>query len=132
MNIVILKGRLTKAPELRTTTNGVNVCTFSLAVPKTYARDEVDFFDCVAWRGTADFISKYFEKGQEMLLNGSVEVRKWQDKDGNNRYSTEIIVNNAEFCGAKATNNNISESKNETEGFKKVSDDIINDLPWED
>lgn len=105
MNIVILKGRLTKDPEIKTTTNETKVCTFSIAVNRRFSKEnEADFINCTAWRQTAEFIHKYFKKGQEICINGSLQVRKWEDKDGNTRRATDVVVENAEFCGSKKDN----------------------------
>ena len=104
LNKAILMGRLTREPELKTTASGVSVCSFTLAVARGYARDggrETDFIDCVAWRSTAEFISRYFVKGQMMALVGSIQTRKWEDKDGNKRVSVEVVAEEASFCGER-------------------------------
>ena len=101
-NLVILKGRLTAAPELKTTQNGKSVCTFTLAVDRGFGDNKVtDFLTCVAWEQRAEFISKYFAKGSEIRILGEINTRKWQDKDGNNRTAFEICVNESGFCGSK-------------------------------
>lgn len=105
MNIVILKGRLTRNPEIKTTTNDIKVCAFSIAVNRRFSKEyETDFINCTAWRQTAEFIHKYFKKGQEICVNGSLQIRKREDKDGNTRYATDVVVENAEFCGSKKEN----------------------------
>lgn len=104
MNITILKGRLTNNPELKTTQSGTSVCSFTLAVDKRYTQENgptADFINCVAWKKTAEFINKYFTKGQEMLIEGSLQVRSYTDNSGAKRYVTEVIVDNVEFCGPK-------------------------------
>lgn len=136
MNIIILKGRLTKNSEIKQTASGVSVCTFSIAVNRKFKSDEADFINCTAWRQTAEFISKYFKKGQEICINGSLQVRKWQDNDGNTRYATDVVVENAEFCGSKKDNAETSNTDGIDENFAPITnaemDNIIDDLPWED
>jgi single-strand DNA-binding protein len=104
MNKVILKGRLTVDPDLKTTTTGIEYCTFSVAIDRYAAKDKekiTDFIPCKAWRQTAVFINKYFSKGKEILLDGSMQVDKYE-KDGENRTYTYVNVNNVEFCGGKS------------------------------
>lgn len=127
MNIVILKGRLTKDPEIKITTNDAKVCTFSIAVNRRFSKEnEADFINCTAWRQTAEFIHKYFKKGQEICINGSLQVRKWEDKNGNTRYATDIIVDNAEFCGSKndnsMTNGSLVADENK---YELINDDFL-------
>lgn len=105
MNTAILMGRLVRDPEMRTTQAGKHVTTFTIAVDRPGQKKETDFIPCVAWDKTADFVSNYFSKGKQILINGRIQVRKY-DKDGENRYATEIIVNNVEFVGAKNDNGN--------------------------
>lgn len=104
MNIIAIKGRLVRDPEVRKTPNGVSVCTITVAVDRAYSgggEKQTDFFDCVFWRQGAEFVSKYFTKGKEIIVTGEMQSRKWQDKDGNNRVSWEIQNAHAEFCGGK-------------------------------
>lgn len=103
MNKVILKGRLTANPELKTTTTDITVCDFSVAVNRRYNKEQTDFINCQAWRQTAEFISKYFKKGQEILVVGELHIDKW-DKDGETRYSARVSVDEVEFCGSKSEN----------------------------
>lgn len=109
MNNIVLAGRLTKAPELKATNSGVDVLPFTIAVNRAYAKsnDEVtaDFIPCIAWRKTATFISKYFNKGDGIVIKGRLETRKWVDNNGNNRVSYEVIVENTEFPQGKSKNN---------------------------
>ena len=105
MNNVVLKGRLVADPELRMTQSNISVTSFKIAVDK-YVKDgekQADFIECNAWRGTAEFISKYFTKGQEILIRGSLHNKVWQDKDGTKHYTYEVTADNAEFCGSKAS-----------------------------
>lgn len=103
MNIIAIKGRLVRDPEMRRTQSGVAVTTITVAVDRAYAADgekQTDFFDCVFWRQGAEFVSKYFSKGKEIIVTGEMQSRKWTDKDGNNRISWEIQNAHAEFCGS--------------------------------
>ena len=104
MNIIAIKGRLVRDPELRKTPNDISVCTITVAVDRAFSgggEKQTDFFDCVFWRQGAEFVSKYFSKGKEIIVQGEMQSRKWQDKDGNNRISWEIQNAHAEFCGGK-------------------------------
>ena len=103
-NVVILTGRLTADPELKTTQSGISVTNFSIAVDrKIKSSDEkhTDFINIVAWRQTAEFITKYFSKGSMIGIEGSIQTRKYQDKDGNNRTAFEIVTNNVQFIESK-------------------------------
>lgn len=106
LNIVALMGRLTHTPELKTTQNGTSVCSFSIAVDRTYTpkgeERKADFIDVVAWRQTAEHICKYFQKGSMIAIDGSIQTRSYQDKQGSNRTKVEVLANNVSFCGAKA------------------------------
>lgn len=107
MNIIAIKGRLVRDPSTKTTPNGVTVCNITVAVDRAYSNGgekQTDFFDCVFWRQGAEFVSKYFNKGKEIIVQGEMQSRKWQDKDGNNRISWEIQNAHAEFCGGKSDN----------------------------
>jgi single-strand DNA-binding protein len=102
INTVTLMGRMVRNPELRTTPNGIEVCSFSIAVDKTYNKDkpnEANFFDIVAWRGSATFVSKYFAKGDMIALTGELQQRRYTDKEGKNHSVVEIIAQNLSFCG---------------------------------
>ena len=103
-NFVVLTGRLTADPELKTTPNGIPVTSFSIAVSRRYRSGEeqlTDFINIVAWRQRAEFICKYFSKGQLIALDGSIETRSYVDKNGNNRTAFEVVVENAYFTGDK-------------------------------
>ena len=120
LNKVILGGRLTADVELKMTPSGVSVCQFGLAVNRKYSKEgeqATDFINCVAWRTTAEFISKYFHKGSSLCIVGSLQVRSYKDKDGNNRYATEVIVDEALFVDSKSDGvgqNLPSEARNNT------------------
>lgn len=101
LNVVVLTGRLTADPELKTTQSGVSVCSFCIAVERRYKSGEdrvSDFINIVSWRSSAEFVSKYFKKGQMIAVEGSIQTRKYQDKDGNNRTAFEVLANNVQFA----------------------------------
>lgn len=102
MNKVILCGRMTAKPELRYTGNNTPYCRFTMAVNKPRIKDkqqEVDFINCIAWNKTSETITKYFDKGNQILINGKIQTNKYTDKDGNNRTTTDIVVDDFEFLG---------------------------------
>ena len=102
LNHTILQGRLTRDPELRNTQSGTPVCSFTVAWSEKYKETETQLFlDCTAWRGTGEMVSKYFSKGKEIIVEGKLSTRKWTDKEGNNRTSTEMTVERVHFCGPK-------------------------------
>ena len=104
LNKIILQGRLVRDPELRKTQTGVSVCSFTIAVDRDFKRDgekETDFFDVVAWRSTAEFVSKYFTKGRMALVEGRLQNRDWVDKENNKRRSTEVQADNVYFGDSK-------------------------------
>ena len=105
LNKIILMGRLTRDPELRKTQSGTAVTSFTLAVDRDYkpqdGERETDFIDIVAWRGTGEFVSKYFTKGRMAVVEGRLQVRDWTDKDGNKRRSTEVVADNVYFGDSK-------------------------------
>ena len=106
-NLVVLTGRLTATPELKTSVSGLNVCSFSIAVERPYKSGEdkqVDFINCIAWRQTANFISKYFTKGKMIGIEGCIRTRKYTDKEGNNRNVFEILVDTAQFVDMPTNN----------------------------
>ncbi len=108
MNKVILVGRLTKDPELRATTSGIPVCSFTVACDRRFVKQgeerKADFINCIAWRQTGESISKYFAKGHRIALEGSIQTRSWTDNEGKNRYSTEVVVDQWEFAQSKSEN----------------------------
>lgn len=109
MNVVVLVGRLTDNPELRKTSSDISVTRFSIAVDRQFKSGEerqADFISIVAWRQTAEFITRYFTKGQRIGVEGSLRMNKFTDKDGNNRTSYEVVVNNAHFVENKRENGN--------------------------
>lgn len=102
INHMTLQGRLVADPELRNTQNGVAVCSFRVAWSETYKETETKLFlQCTAWRSTAEMISRYFQKGKEIAVEGKLSTRDWTDNDGNKRQSTELTVDRVHFCGSK-------------------------------
>lgn len=101
LNKICLMGRLTADPELKKTSNGTSVVSFTLAVNRTFNREETDWVDIVAWQRTAEFICDYFSKGQMMALEGRLQTRTWQDKQGGNHKTTEVIAEQVFFAESK-------------------------------
>lgn len=104
INKSILGGRLTADPELKQTASGISACTFTVAVNRRYAKDgqqEADFINCQAWRQTAEFICKYFKKGSSICIAGAIQTRSWTDNNGQKRYATEVVADEAYFVDGK-------------------------------
>lgn len=106
LNTITIMGRLTRDPELRRTGSGIAVASFTVAVDRDWpnketGEKETDFIDCVAWRQTGEFVSKYFEKGSMAVVSGRLQIRTWKDKDGNNRKTAEIVADNVYFGESK-------------------------------
>ena len=106
LNHIVIMGRLTRDPELRRTGSGIAVASFSLAVdrdfaPKDGGERECDFIDCVAWRQTGEFVSKYFSKGRMAVVSGRLQIRSWTDKEGNKRRTAEVVADNVYFGDSK-------------------------------
>lgn len=106
LNHITIMGRLTRDPELRRTGSGVAVTSFTLAVDRDFAskeggEKETDFIDCVAWRNTGEFVSKYFTKGSMAVVSGRLQIRSWTDKDGNKRRTAEVVADNVYFGDSK-------------------------------
>lgn len=111
LNHISIMGRFTRDPELRRTANGTAVTSFTLAVdrdfaPKEGAEKETDFIDCVAWRQTGEFVSKYFSKGRMAVVSGRLQIRAWTDKEGNKRRTAEVIAENVYFGDSKKEDSN--------------------------
>lgn len=106
LNKVVLAGRLTADPELKQTTSGISVASFTLAVNRRYAKEQeqqqTDFINIVAWRQTAEFISRYFRKGSALCITGTIQTRSWQDQQGQKRHATEVIADEAMFVDSKS------------------------------
>lgn len=127
INRVVLMGRLTKDPELKTTSGGISVTSFSIAVDRNYVKQgeerKADFFDVVAWRSTAEFIARYFNKGDMIAVEGQLQTRTYEANDGSTRKVVEVNIDNASFTGSKKSE--VNEPKN---GVPVLDDD----LPFDD
>ena len=130
LNKIILMGRLTRDPELRQTANGTKVAAFSMAVERDYKTQDgekgTDFIDIVAWRGTAEFVSKYFTKGRMAVVEGRLQIRDWTDRDGNRRKSAEVIAENVYFGDSKRTGSSLQASG----GMEEVPEEEQGELPF--
>lgn len=131
LNKTILCGRLTATPELKTTTSGNSVTSFNLAVNRDFKNAngeyETDFISVVAWRGTAEFICKYFQKGSSLCVVGSIQTRKYEDKDGNKRIAVEVVASEAHFVDSKSTGTVADQNEPEPSEmeFEEVTDDEL-------
>ncbi len=148
LNKVVLCGRLTADPELKQTQSGIAVVSFTLAVNRRFAsksadgqsNTQADFINCVAWRNTAEFISRYFKKGSSLCVTGSIQTRSWNDNTGAKRYSTEVVIDEAMFVDSRSESSAASSympdaygapsfsSGAETPNFEEVKTD--DDLPF--
>ena len=142
LNCVTLMGRLTADPEVRTTTTGKSVCTFSIAVDRSFARAgeqrQTDFINIVAWENTANFVSRYFAKGSMIAIQGSIQTRNYEDKNGNKRTAFEVIAREVSFCGSKADTGSVAPAAAPAQApvyqtaaptdFEEIGDD--EDLPF--
>lgn len=104
LNKVILGGRLTADPELKTTSKGTPVCSFTIAVNRRFAADQVDFINCLAWRNQAEFLCKYFRKGSSVCVVGAIQTRSWTDQNNQKRYATEVLADEINFVDTKDNN----------------------------
>ncbi len=113
LNHITVMGRFTRPPELKKTQSGVSVCSFSIACDRDFTSGEekkTDFFNCTAWRGTAEFISKYFDKGSMIIISGRLNINSYDDKDGNKRSSAEIVCDNVYFGESKKASSEVKEA----------------------
>lgn len=140
INMVALMGRLTYEPELRKTPSNVSVLRFQVACDRSYQAKgqerQADFIDCVAWRQTAEFISKYFHKGDMIALEGTIQTSNYTDKNGANRKQVEVVANNVSFCGSKSDNSKPKgrasldvAAPDDSRDFEEIVDDD-DDLPF--
>lgn len=128
LNHIVLMGRLTRDPELRTTQSGVNVASFTIACERDFAQNgerEADFLNCVAWRGTGEFVSKYFRKGSMIVVSGRLGIRKWDDRNGNKRESPEITCDSVYFGESKERS---AEKSYQPQQYEELPND--GDLPF--
>lgn len=134
MNEVVLIGRLTREPEMRTTPAGAPVVRFGLAVDRRFTKDKADFIDVTAWRKTAEFVQKYFHKGQRVAVHGSIQTHTWTDGEGHTRKGVEVVAENVEFADGKRIGDDAGDYAAEAMqngGFQDIPEDD-SDLPWED
>lgn len=103
LNHISIMGRMTKDPELRRTNSGTACANFTLAVDRDFGEKDTDFIDCVAWKHTAEFVSKHFAKGKMAIVAGRLQIRSWTDKDGNKRRTAEVVAENIYFGEAKTS-----------------------------
>ena len=137
LNHITIQGRLTRDPELRRTGSGVAVASFTVAVDRDFATNgekETDFIDCVAWKQTGEFVSKYFSKGRMIVVSGRLQIRSWNDKDGNKRRTAEIVADNVYFGDSKSDTQNqnsgyVGSAKVENNNFA-VIDESDDQLPF--
>lgn len=139
LNKIVIMGRLSADPELRRTPAGVAVSSFSVAVERDFkdsdGQKETDFFDCVAWRGTGEFVSRYFSKGSIIVVSGRLQNRSWTDKNGNKRTTAEIVAENVYFGESKKSAGEKHEAAmaGQTQDFAVLdgdNDDLPFDLPF--
>ena len=132
LNKILLMGRLTRDPELRRTGSGLAVASFSLAVDRDFksqsGEKETDFIDIVAWRNTAEFVSKYFTKGRMAVVEGRLQIRDWTDKEGNKRRSSEVVADSIYFGDSKKDTGMPAQSYSNNGSFSEVEDD--GELPF--
>lgn len=123
MNFIAVMGRITKDIELRRTNNGTPVASFTVAVDRDFDKGKTDFIECVAWKDRAEFAAKYFGKGSKIVVTGQLQLRDWEDKNGNKRKNAEIVVGSLYFADSKKT-----ESSSYSNGFTEIEDD--EDFPF--
>ena len=118
LNNAVVMGRLVADPELRTTGSGISVSSFTVAVDRRFNRQgedrQADFIDIIAWRQTAEFVCKYFRKGSMIAVQGYIQTRMYEDKNGNKRKAVEIVADNVSFCGSKAESGSGSYSREDS------------------
>ena len=134
LNKIIIMGRLVRDPELRHTGNGTAVASFSLAVDRDFksqsGEKETDFVDIVAWRSTADFVSKFFTKGRMAVVEGRLQIRDWTDKDGGKRRSAEVVAEHVYFGDSKRSESDTASAPPASEDFREISEDEEGELPF--
>lgn len=123
MNYIAVMGRITKDIELRRTNNGTSVASFTVAVDRDFDKGKTDFIECVAWKDKAEFAAKYFSKGSKCVVTGQLQMRDWEDKNGNKRRNAEIVVGSLYFADSKK-----AESSSYNNSFNEIEDD--EDFPF--
>ena len=131
LNRICLMGRMVKDPELRRTGNGTAVCSFTVACERDFKDNDgnkaTDFIDVVAWRGVAEFVSKYFMKGRMVAVDGRMQIRPWTDKDGNKRQNVEVLADHAYFCDSQRE---APRQPAQVEAFDEIEDEDDGELPF--
>ena len=129
LNKIFLQGRLTRDPELRRTGSGAAVTSFSLACDRDFksqsGEKETDFIEVVAWKNTAEFVSKYFSKGRMAVVDGRLQIRDWTDKAGNKRTTVEVVADNVYFADSKRSESNDNQKENFNALSGRLSDDFV-------
>lgn len=129
LNKIIIMGRLTRDPELRRTGSGTSVTSFSLACDRDFksqsGEKETDFIEVVAWKNTAEFVSKYFSKGRMAVVDGRLQIRDWTDKAGNKRVTAEVVADNVYFADSKRSESNDNQKENFNALSGRLSDDFV-------
>lgn len=129
LNCAVIMGRLTATPELRTTQSGISVTSFTVAVDRSYVRPneerQTDFINVVCWRQTAEFVTKYFKKGSMIAVQGEIQTRNYEDKDGAKRTAVEIVADKVSFCGSKQDS-----EPQEQSGISVPFEDLESELPF--
>ena len=129
LNKIIIMGRLTRDPELRRTGSGTAVTSFSMACDRDFKSQsgdkETDFIEVVAWKNTAEFVSKYFSKGRMAVVEGRLQIRDWTDKDGGKRRSAEVVADNVYFADSKRSESNDNQKENFNALSGRLSDDFV-------
>ena len=129
LNKIFLQGRLTRDPELRRTGSGTAVTSFSLACDRDFKSQsgdkETDFIEIVAWKNTAEFVSKYFSKGRMALVEGRLQIRDWKDKAGNKRTTAEVVADNVYFADSKRSESNDNQRENFNALSGRLNDDFV-------
>lgn len=123
LNKIIVQGRLVREPEMRRTGNGTAVTSFTIACGRDFGDGETDFLDCVAWKNTAEFVSKYFSKGRMAVVSGKLQIREWTDKDGNKRRSAEIVARDIYFGDSKKSEETANKNNYGVGEFAPIVDD---------
>lgn len=128
LNHITLMGRLTRDPELKQTNNGVSVCAFTIACDRDFGEKQTDFIDIVTWRQTAEFVSRYFKKGNMAVVSGRLTIRDWTDRDGNKRKNAEIVADNVYF-GERKTEHTETSAFDNPDPYSELSD-VDGELPF--
>ena len=131
LNCAVIMGRLTATPELRTTQSGISVTSFTVAVDRSYVKPneerQTDFINVVCWRQTAEFVTKYFKKGSMIAVQGEIQTRNYEDKDGAKRTAVEIVADKVSFCGSKQEQ---TSEPQEQSGISVPFEDLEDSLPF--